>query len=128
MVQMKIPSFNINGVTSKLEDRIFTDLFMKYDIVFLSELKCNYCFSVPGFMCIRSDIIKGEEKRGGVAVFLKHRVWKHVHKVKTMKEQVWFNVQNAPDVALGLFISPRKRFTLFFSKHFWIYSRSMYVK
>ena len=115
MVQMKILSLNINCVTSKLEDRIFTDLFMKYDIVCLSELKCNYCFSVPGFMCIRSDIIKGEEKRGGVAVLLKHQVWKHVHKVKTVKDQVWFNVQNAPRCRFAaVYISPRD--SLYFSQ------------
>ena len=65
---LHILCLNVNGVTSKWEKESCLRLFSKYDIVCFSELKCNYVFTLPGFNCVRSRIIPGEETRGGCSV------------------------------------------------------------
>ena len=94
MSQLSMISLNINGATSKLEERRCIELLTQYDIICLSEIKCDYPFSMPGYRCIiRSCIIPGEEKRGGVAVLFKECIWNSVHDIVTVKDQVWFSVR-----------------------------------
>ena len=99
--QISIVSLNINGISSKLESYICVSLFSMYDIVFLSELKCDYVFAVPGFKCLRSRLIPGEEKRGGVAVLIKVNLWNYVYSVSSMKDQVWFKLKCTPKIKYG---------------------------
>ena len=85
-----------------------------YDIVFLSELKCDYVFAVPGFKCLCSRLIPGEEKRGGVAVLIKVNLWNYVYSVSSMKDHVWFTLKCTPKIKYGcVYIAPRD--SLFFS-------------
>ena len=101
-------SLNINGITSKIENAIFLNLFRQYDIIFLSELKCSYPFSIPGYVCIRSDIVKGEEFRGGVAVLFRSPIWKFVYDIQKEHDQVWFRLKNTPNFLYGaVYIPPR---------------------
>ncbi len=74
---------------------------LDYDIVVLQEIKTAFVFSLPGFICIRSAIIPGEEAGGGVVVLSKNSVWQHVETVKTLKDQVWFTLRSAPDLVFG---------------------------
>ena len=62
--KIKICSWNVNGNISKLES--LANLLLDFDVIFLLELKIAYPFSVPGFSCIRSLIVKGEELQLGV--------------------------------------------------------------
>ena len=117
---------NINGISSKLEDESIIEMFHEYDIVCLCELKCNYPFSVPGFKTLRSRIIPGEEKRGGVAVLFKHLVWNDVYNISVEKDQVWFHLRSTPGFAFGaVYITPRdslfytqESFTIIFDQCF----------
>ena len=106
--QMSILSLNINGATSKLESKVCCELFHKYDIVCLSELKCSYPLSLAGFKCIRNRVIPGEELRGGVAVFFKNFLWEEVHSVSSVRDQVWFKIHSTPGIYYGaVYITPR---------------------
>ena len=105
---LRIISVNINGVSTKLESTDCLNVFSDYDIVCLSEIKCDYPFSMPGYSCLRSRVVPGEEKRGGVAVLFKNSVWDSVCSVQTMKDQVWFSLAFAPDHRFGaVYIAPR---------------------
>ena len=70
--EIRILSININGLSSKIENLALVELFLNHDIVFISELKCQYPFSLPGFNCIRCELLPGEMNRGGVALLFKN--------------------------------------------------------
>ena len=88
-------SLNINGLSSKLEHPSFVSWLSNFDNVLLSELKCNYTFSVPGFMCVRSTVTPGEE-RGGVAALFKSNIFRHAFDIQLEQDQVWFKLHIAP--------------------------------
>ena len=92
-------ALNINGATSKLETLACLKLLNRYDIVILSEIRCNYPFSVPGFRCIRSATMPGEDTRG-VAILFKLCIWSCVYSVFTTRDQVWFSLKG-PDIRIG---------------------------
>ena len=69
-----------------------------FDIIVLVEVKCNYCFSVPGFEVLRSS---NHGMRGGVAVLVKNNLWRFVFDVQSLKDQVWFKLSFMPDVRIG---------------------------
>ena len=93
---------------SKLESTSCRTLFANYDLIFLSEIKCTYPFSLQGFHCIRSEIIAGEENRGGVAVLIKNSLWNKVYDVQRKRDQVWLRLDFAKDILFGaIYIPPR---------------------
>ena len=105
---LRIINVNINDVSTKLESTDCLNVFSDYDIVCVSEIKCDYPFSMPGYSCLRSRVVPGEEKRRGVAVLFKNSVWDSVCSVQTMKDQVWFSLTFAPDHRFGaVYIAPR---------------------
>ena len=81
---------------------------MDYDIIFLSELKCIYPFSIPGYHCTRSLVVPNEEKRGGVAILVKDYLWDELYDVKKLKDQIWFKLRNAPGFCfVAIYVAPR---------------------
>ena len=99
---------NIHGATSKIEQSNIIELFNKYDVVCLSELKHTYPLTIPGFQYIRSRVITGEEHRGGVGILIKQNLWPEVHDIDINHDQVWFSLQSVPDTVFGaIYISPR---------------------
>ena len=93
---------------SKLENPQRISLFMDFDIVCLSEVKCTYPFSMQGFKCIRSKVITGEETRGGTAVLFKNNLWEKVYDVRRLKDQIWFKLDNIKHFKFGaIYIPPR---------------------
>jgi len=73
----------------------------------LQEIKTIHPFSLPGFRCLRSRIITGEESRGGVAVLFKHAIWNDVYSVELEHDQVWFRLSSCPDFIFGaVYIAP----------------------
>ena len=81
---------------------------MQYDIIFLSELKCQYTISYAGFHCIRSELIPNEMNRGGIAVMFKNWLWPCVYSVTRLKDQVWFKLRNTENLLYGaVYIAPR---------------------
>lgn len=91
------------------------ELLCEYDIVMLCEIKCNYPFSVPGYRCLRSRVVPGEDTRGGVAVLFRSQLWNEVYGVVVQKDQVWFRLKSSPGCTFGaVYIAPRD--SLYFSQ------------
>ena len=83
-------------------------MFTKYDIISLSEIKHCYPTSIPGFKYIRSRITPGTSHRGGVGVFISHKLWPDITNIDCNEDQVWFSLQNIPDTIFGcVYIPPR---------------------
>ena len=85
-------AWNINGKVSKLENCDVYRALSQYDIVILSELKTDYKIDVPGYVAVRSSVVKGEGARGGVLVLFKNFLWHNVKVKQVLKDQVWFQV------------------------------------
>ena len=123
---LSVLSLNIHGITSKIESAVCVNLFQQYDIIFLSELKCNYPFSIPGYICIRSNVIKGEELRGGVAVLFSSHFWQFVYDIQRECDQVWFRLKNTPNFLYGaVYIPPRD--SLYFSANYFAMIQNRYI-
>ncbi len=99
--KLHILSANINGSVSKLEQKHCLDLLCKYDVVILQEVKTNHLLNLPGFRCVRSSVIEGEEKRGGVMVLFKHMLYDNLVSVNRFKDQVWFTLRFMPEFLFG---------------------------
>ena len=106
--KVTIFALNIHGASSKTENRNFISLCNKYHIVILTEIKHAYPMSVPGFVCIRSKIVPKEENRGGVCVMIQTRLWSKVYNIRIEPDQVWFSLENVPNITIGaVYITPR---------------------
>ena len=88
---------NINGQMYKLEWPTCVRYLNYFDIIFLNELKCEYPFSLAGFRCIRSKIVTGESRRGGVAILVKETLWSYLYSLNTYKDQIWFRLSIFPE-------------------------------
>ena len=99
-------SLNIAGVSSKVESLHFFKLVKEVDVLFLSEIKCVYPFTVQGFRCIRSSVISGEEAHGGVAVLVRHYLWNDVCSVQKYKDLISFMLRGLCFIAMYLPWSP----------------------
>ena len=65
-------SWNINGVSNKLENVHVKQLLGEHDIICLNELKTPLNFAIPGYRFFRT---KGENQhRGGCAVLVKNAI------------------------------------------------------
>ena len=63
---------------------------------------------MPGFHVVRSQVIPGEENRGGVAVLFKNAIWSQVYDVHKLKDQIWFRLAHLKDFRFGaVYIPPR---------------------
>jgi hypothetical protein len=98
---LRLLSLNINGKPHTLESLDFKAIICDYDFVFLQEIKHIYVFSITGFQVLRSSIIKGEERRGGVAVLFSSRIWPFVYGTSTFQDQVWFSLSFAKNISFG---------------------------
>ena len=88
-------------------DNLYT-LFKQFDIVCLNELKCEYPFCVAGFRCIRSKIVTGDSKQGGVAMLVKETLQSYLHSVNAYRDQIWFKLSIFPEYLFGsCYIPPR---------------------
>ena len=91
-------SVNINGNLSGLEKSDCILLMNEFDIVVLIEIKCDYVFSVPGFVTVRSS---NRQLRGGVALLVKNNLWRAVHDVQHLNDQIWFRLSCVPGFKFG---------------------------
>ena len=114
--KLSLLSININGKPSKLEADACRQLLTRHDIIMLSEIKTSHSFSIPGYKTIRSNIIQGEEHRGGVAVLIKHKLWDSGVNAHYYKDQIWFSIGCVPQFYFGAcYITPRD--SPFFETH-----------
>ena len=83
------------------------NFLLRFDIIYILEIKTAYPFSVPGFMCIRSKVIEGEELRGGVAVLMRSWLFEtQLYDVNILPDQVWFRLHLLPDLLMGAIYIP----------------------
>lgn len=91
---------------SKLENEKVLSAFSPCDIIILSELKTEYKIESPGYVSVRSLVIKGEGARGGVLVLFKNHLWPRVQIRQVLKDQVWFQVDPFSIVFGACYIAP----------------------
>jgi len=47
-----------------------------------------------------------EVPKGGVRVFINHYLWRHIHNISILDDQVWFSMNGIPDCTFGLVYIP----------------------
>ncbi len=67
---IKILSWNINGVKTKLEKEMVQSVLLNYDVICLNEVKTSLPVSFPGFVTWKSAV-RGPAERGGTALLVK---------------------------------------------------------
>ena len=83
----KIGYWNIHGVGNRLENKTVLDWISSHHIIFLSELKTGWQFSVPGYVVIRKT--EGNNMhRGGVAVLVKNYIRNYVKNIVCDNDQI----------------------------------------
>ncbi len=103
---LKILSWNINGVRTKLEKPNVENLFLKYDIISLNEIKTDLCVSLPGYVGFKS-VKMNSAHRGGTIVLVKSYLSSHVICVdNNTEEQVWLQLRCVPQVTFGFCYIP----------------------
>ena len=105
---IKILYWNINGAKAKCEENKYLDFFVKYDIIFLSELKCMLKLQVPGFETYRANHIKGASHRGGLVVLIKPHILLYVISInQSIIDQIWLKISILPHTLIGgVYIPP----------------------
>ena len=68
---LKITSWNVNGVFTKLEKECVMRFLHNFDVICLNEVKTSLFVSLPGFVTYRSSIA-GSGDRGGTVVCIKN--------------------------------------------------------
>ena len=91
-------SVNVNGNLSNLEKSDCISMMNEFDLVVLIEIKCDFVFSVPGFVMLRSS---NHQLRGGVALLVRNNLWEDVHDVQLLDDQIWFRLSCAPGFKFG---------------------------
>ena len=94
---MKVMSWNINGVRTKLEKKNVQDFLRNYDIISLNEVKTSLHVSFPGYVSYKSEVC-GSAERGGTVVFIRNCFAEFILDVDTsIQEQVWIRFRFAPN-------------------------------
>ena len=96
----KIGYWNIHGVGNKLENKTVLDWISSHHIIFLSELKTGWQFSVPGYVVSRK--IEGNNMhRGGVAVLVKKYIRNYLKNIVCDNDQIWINCSQMANFHIG---------------------------
>ena len=94
---IKLVSWNVNGVKSKLENNRVQDFLLQYDIICLNEVKTPLRVCLPGYVSYLS-ISKVSPHRGGTVVMIKNYLVQFVTSVDTgVEDQVWFQLRCVPE-------------------------------
>ena len=98
--ELKIMSWNVNGVFTKLEKKHVLKELTQYDVISLLEVKTSLPVRIPGYMSYRSAVV-GSSERGGVVVCVRNSLAQWVHSVDVMTgDQVWMQFKNMPEVLM----------------------------
>ena len=90
--KIRLLSWNINGIRNKLESDKTLEMILKYDVVFINEIKCAYSFSVPGFKAIISKLDSSSPNRGGTALLLRNWLVPYLASIDcSCVDQIWIN-------------------------------------
>ena len=104
--RVKIISWNVNKVCTKLE-KANVDLMLRgHDIIALLEVKTTLPVHLPGFVSYRGKSV-GTSERGGVVVLVKNHINEFVHNVDTsVGDQLWLQISIFEHVMFGFCYIP----------------------
>lgn len=92
MYDLKILSWNINGVSTKLEKISVSNFLYQYDVTGLNEVKTNSRISLPGYVSYKSSV-SGGGRWGGTVVLVRRALHPAVLAVDTSAaDQVWLRL------------------------------------
>ena len=98
---LKLVSWNINGVRTKLEEQCVQDYLLKYDIVCLNEVKTPLRVCLPGYISYMSNN-KMSPHRGGTVIMVKNYLAQSTLRVDTgTEDQVWLHFRSPPGVVVA---------------------------
>lgn len=104
--KLRVLSWNINGVKTKLEKKHVEDLLRRYDIIGLYEIKTPLLVSFPGYVTFTS-VNKQAAHRGGTAVLVKNYLLNMVDSVDTkFDDQVWIKFRGMTNREYGFCYIP----------------------
>lgn len=104
--ELKVISWNVNGVRTKLEKNVVVDMLKVYDVISLNEVKTQMPVLFPGYVSYKSDV-RGSKERGGTVVLIKNYLFKDIASVDTsVKEQVWLKFRSMPKCLFGFVYIP----------------------
>lgn len=103
---LRIVSWNINGVKTKIEKDKVQELLLNFDIISLNEIKTPLAVSFPGFVSY-SSYDKHNPHRGGTCVLVKQQLSGDITEVDVTKpDQVWCKLKCVPGVLFGFCYVP----------------------
>lgn len=106
ITNVKIISWNMNGVFTTLEKSNAYQLLREYDVISINEVKTPLPITLNGYKSYRSDTV-GSGARGGTVVLVKNRLAESVFGVDTsIGDQVWMQIGNIPGVLFGFCYIP----------------------
>ena len=98
---IRIVSWNINAVRTKMERDGVLKMLQEFDIVSINEIKTPRFVSLPGYVSYISRD-RNNPHRGGTCVFIKHHLSQFVTDVDvSIVDQVWFKLSCATGVLFG---------------------------
>ena len=107
---MKVVSWNINGVRTKLDKKPVQDFLRNYDIISLNEVKTSLLVSFPGYVSYKSEVC-GSSERGGTVVFINNCFSEFILNVdNSIQEQVWIRFRFASNILFGFCYIPPSQY------------------
>ncbi len=106
ITNIKLLSWNLNGVYTKLEKSHVHQLLYEYDIISINEVKTSLPVILSGYKSYRSGVV-GSGARGGTVVLVKNWLSEAVFDVDlSIGDQVWMQIRNIPGVLFGFCYIP----------------------
>ncbi len=103
---MKVISWNINNVYTKLEKRNVQEMLLDYDLISLNEVKTSLPVTFPGYVTYRSKMV-GSVNRGGTVLLVKNYMEKYIESLDiSVVDQVWVKLHILPRVLFGFVYIP----------------------
>ena len=102
---LNVISWNINGITNKLENDDMLKWLINYDVIFLNEIKTDVMFNLPGY---KTYLSCNSNRRGGTALLLKNYLINCVGNIDTTLDgQIWLELSILQNITLvGCYIPP----------------------
>ena len=103
---LRVASWNINGVRTKLEKPYVYSILVNYDLIGLYEIKTDMHVSFPGYTSYISRD-NNNSHRGGTCVLVKQGLSGDVMELDvSIPDQVWFMLRCVPGVLFGFCYVP----------------------
>lgn len=106
MKDIKMVSWNINRVCTKLEKSNVRSMLSEFDIIALNEVKTTLPLCLPGYVSYQSKPV-GTSDLGGVVVLVRNSLSVFVHSVDiSIGDQIWLQLSVVQGVMFGFCYVP----------------------